>query len=177
LLSNHSAVVLLCKITAGLLGKIGMRRKHKVKREIHPDPKYNNVLVSKFINYVMRKGKKSLAQRIVYDAFFEVEKKLNKPALEIFDTAVKNASPLMEVRPRRIGGATYQVPKEVKGERRTALAMKWIIDAAKQRKGQPMSKKLAQEIIDAFNNEGAAVKKKNDTHRMAEANKAFAHFG
>ena len=154
-----------------------MRRKKKVKRPLVPDPKYNNLLVAKFINYVMKDGKKSLAQRIVYGAFEIIEKKLKKDALEIFDQAVKNVSPLLEVRSRRIGGAHYQIPREVRGERKIALAFRWILKAARARKGKPMTERLAAELIDAYNNTGAAIKKKEDTHKMAEANKAFAHFG
>jgi len=154
-----------------------MRRKKKVKRPLVPDPKYNNLLVAKFINYVMKDGKKSLAQRIVYGAFEIIEKKLKKDALEIFDQAVKNVSPLLEVRSRRIGGAHYQIPREVRGERKIALAFRWILQAARARKGKPMTERLAAELIDAYNNTGAAIKKKEDTHKMAEANKAFAHFG
>jgi len=152
-----------------------MRRKHKIKRPINPDPKYQNTLVAKFINHLMRKGKKTVAQRILYDAF-EILAKQKKEPLEIFDQAIKNVSPSLEVRSRRIGGANYQVPREVKGERRTTLAMRWIIAAARARKGKPMAEKLAQEMLEASQNTGAAVKKKIDTHRMAEANRAFAHF-
>jgi small subunit ribosomal protein S7 len=152
-----------------------MRRKKKVKRVIPPDPVYNNVLVSKFINQVMRRGKKELARKIVYQAF-EIVKQKTKDPLEVFDLALRNAGPLLEVRPRRIGGATYQVPREVKGERRITLAMRWIIEAARSRRGKPMREKLAEELIEAAENRGAAVKKKEDTHRMAEANRAFAHF-
>lgn len=153
-----------------------MRRKKKEKRIIAPDPLYNNVIVSKFINQVMRKGKKELARKIVYQAFEIVKEKTKKEPLEIFDLALKNVGPLLEVKPRRIGGATYQVPREVKGDRRLTLAMRWIIQAAKTKKGKPMRIKLAEELIEASENRGAAVKKKEDTHRMAEANRAFAHF-
>jgi len=152
-----------------------MRRPYK-KRNILPDRVYNDVGVAKFINKVMRKGKKTLAQKIVYSAFEIVKQKTNKDPLEIFKQAIENASPLLEVRPKRIGGAVYQVPIEVRGERRVSLAMRWIILAAKNRKGKPMSEKLAEELINAANNQGEAVKKRNDVHRMAEANKAFAHF-
>lgn len=124
----------------------------------------------------MRQGKKTVAEKIVYDALREAEKKASKPGLEIFETAVKNASPLMEVKSRRIGGANYQVPREVRGERRVTLAMRWILEAARSQKGLPMSQRLASELMAAAKNEGAAVKKKLDTHRMAEANRAFAHF-
>jgi small subunit ribosomal protein S7 len=153
-----------------------MRRKKKEKRIIPPDPVYNNVMVAKFINQVMRRGKKELARKIVYRAFDIIKEKTQRDPLEVFNSALENASPLLEVRPKRIGGATYQVPREVKKERRSTLAMRWIIQAAKSRKGKPMKTKLAEELISASKNEGAAVKKKEDTHRMAEANRAFAHF-
>jgi len=153
-----------------------MPRKKFKKREIPPDPVYENVLVAKFINQVMRKGKKTLAQKIVYGAFEIIKEKTKKDPLEIFEKAIENAAPLLEVRPRRVGGATYQVPVEVKGDRRITLAMRWIIQAAKSKKGRPMKEKLAQELILASQNEGDAVKKKENTHKMAEANRAFAHF-
>ncbi len=153
-----------------------MPRKKFKKREITPDPVYENVLVAKFINQVMRKGKKALAQKIVYGAFEIIKEKTKKDPLEIFEKAIENAAPLLEVRPRRVGGATYQVPVEVKGDRRITLAMRWIIQAAKSKKGKPMKEKLAQELILAYQNEGDAVKRKENTHRMAEANRAFAHF-
>lgn len=154
-----------------------MRRKKKTKREITPDPKYGNIMVAKFINYVMRRGKKSTAQRVVYRTFDLLEKKYKEgEALAVFDTALKNVSPALEVKSRRIGGATYQVPREVRGERKFFLACNWILAAARTRKGKPIAEKLAEELMAASKNEGAAVKKKLDTHRMAEANKAFAHF-
>ena len=152
------------------------RRKKIKKRVIPPDSIYNNVMVAKFVNQVMRRGKKIIARKIVYRAFDIVKEKTKKEPLEIFQQALVNASPLLEVRPKRIGGATYQVPIEVKGERRITLAMRWIIQAAKQKKGKPMKKKLAEELINAAQNTGWAVKKKVDTHKMAEANRAFAHF-
>ena len=152
------------------------KRKKKVKRDISPDPVYNNVIVAKFINQVMRRGKKTIARKIVYGAFSIIKEKTQKEPLEIFDMALTNSSPLLEVKAKRIGGATYQIPREVKGERKLTLAMRWIIRAAKSKKGKPMREKLAAELIDAANNTGAAVKKKEDTHRMAEANRAFAHF-
>lgn len=152
-----------------------MRRKRKIQREILPDPKYNNILVAKFINHLMLKGKKNVAQKVLYSAFDILEKQKKEP-LEIFDLAIKNVSPLLEVKSRRIGGANYQVPKEVKGERRITLAIRWLIQAARNKKGKPMAEKLAEEFILASQNEGMAIKKKEDTHRMAEANKAFAHF-
>ncbi len=154
-----------------------MRRKKKVKRIINPDPKYDNTLVAKFINQLMKKGKKSVAQRVLYRSFeILAEKNKDKDPLEIFDQAIKNVSPLVEVKSRRIGGAHYQVPREVHGERRTTLAIRWLLQAARSKKGKPMAEKLAAELLDASKNTGAAVKKKEDTHRMAEANKAFAHF-
>lgn len=152
-----------------------MRRKKKVKREINPDPKYGSVLVASFINHLMKNGKKTVAQQVMYDSFKILEKQ-NKNPLEIFDLAIKNVSPQMEVKSRRIGGANYQVPREVRGDRKLTLAMRWIIQATQKKKGKPMAVKLAEEFILAANNEGAAIKKKLDTHRMAEANKAFAHF-
>ena len=153
-----------------------MRRKKKEQRAIPPDPLYSNILVSKFINHVMRKGKKMLARRIVYRAFDIVKEKTKKDPLEIFEQALKNTSPFLEVKSKRIGGATYQVPREVKGERRLTLAMRWIIKGTSLKKGKPMREKLANELMEAANNTGWAVKKKEDTHRMAEANRAFAHF-
>jgi small subunit ribosomal protein S7 len=153
-----------------------MRRKKKEKRIIAPDPIYNNVTVAKFINHVMRKGKKTIARKIVYSAFDIIKQKTNKDPLEVFEQALNNAGPLLEVRSRRIGGATYQVPREVRPDRRMTLAMRWILQGARNRKGKPMREKLAQELMYAAKNEGWAVKKKQDMHRMAEANRAFAHF-
>jgi small subunit ribosomal protein S7 len=152
------------------------QKKKKEKKEIASDPLYNNLIVAKFINQVMRKGKKTIARKIVYRAFEVIKEKTKKEPLEVFEKALENASPLLEVKPKRIGGATYQVPREVKGDRRMTLAMRWIITAAKAKKGKPMREKLAEELILAAKNEGTAVKKKEDTHRMAEANRAFAHF-
>ena len=152
------------------------RGKRKTKREISPDPVYHNVLVAKFTNQVMRKGKKNTARKIVYNAFDIIKEKTKKEPLEVFEKALENASPLLEVKPKRVGGATYQVPREVKGDRRITLAMRWIITAAKAKKGKPMREKLAEELMMAAKNEGSAIKKKEDTHRMAEANRAFAHF-
>jgi len=154
-----------------------MRRKKKIKKTISPDPRYDNILVAKFINQLMKQGKKSVAQRVLYRAFEILAKQdKKKEPLEMFDQAVKNVSPLVEVKSRRIGGAHYQVPREVRGERRTTLAIRWLIQATKAKKGKPMAEKLAAELLDASKNTGTAVKKKEDTHRMAEANKAFAHF-
>ena len=153
-----------------------MKRKKKIKRLIPPDPAYNNATVAKFINKVMRGGKKTIARKIIYQAFDIIKEKTKKDPLEIFEQALANAAPLLEVKPKRIGGATYQVPREVKRERRLTLAMRWIIQAAKTSKGKAMKEKLAKELIEAANNTGWAVKKKENAHRMAEANRAFAHF-
>lgn len=161
-----------------------MRRKKAEQIEIIPDPKYESVLVSKFINNLMQKGKKSVAQRIFYSALETAAKNLKKDlpagrqeiALEVLEQAIKNTSPLLEVKSKRVGGANYQVPYEVRGNRREALAIRWIIRAARKKKGKPMAEKLAKELMDAFNNTGEAVKKKDETHRIAEANRAFAHF-
>jgi len=152
-----------------------MRRAYK-KHKIAPDGVYNDIMVSQFINKVMKDGKKTIAQKIVYGAFDIIKEKTKKESLEIFKLAIENASPLLEVKPKRIGGATYQVPMEVRGERKLALAIKWILDGARSKKGKPMAEKLAQELIDVSMNQGSAMKKKADVHRMAEANKAFAHF-
>src|SRR3989338_7494082 len=153
-----------------------MRRPVKKKSHLEPDIKYSNLLVAKLINYVMQAGKKSVASRVVYDAFEIAEQKAGKPGLEGFEKAMENGSPQMELRSRRNGGANYQVPVEVRPERKVALALRWIIESARSQKGKPMSEKLAEELINAANNTGNAVKKRNDVHRMAEANKAFAHF-
>ncbi|OGZ18767.1 MAG: 30S ribosomal protein S7 [Candidatus Nealsonbacteria bacterium RBG_13_42_11] len=152
--------------------------KFKKKRRIitSSDPVYNNLIVAKLINHVMRRGKKTVARKIVYNAFDIIKTKTQKEPLEVFQGALKNATPLLEVKPKRVGGATYQVPKEVTADRGLTLAFRWIIKAAKSKKGKPMREKLAEELIMAFKNEGSAVKKKEDTHRMAEANRAFAHF-
>ncbi|PIZ88875.1 MAG: 30S ribosomal protein S7 [Candidatus Nealsonbacteria bacterium CG_4_10_14_0_2_um_filter_38_17] len=152
------------------------RRKKREKRNIIPDPTYNSVTVAKFINQVMRKGKKTIARKIVYGAFDIIKEKNKREPMEIFDLALKNAGPILEVKPKRIGGATYQVPREVRGERKLALAFRWIIQAAKLKKGRPMKEKLAEELMNASNNTGVAIKKKEDTHRMAKANRAFARF-
>jgi len=153
-----------------------MRGKKIKKRILPPDSVYNNVLISQFINQVMRRGEKNMARRIVYQTFNIIKEKTQKEPLEVFEKAIENVSPALEVRPKRIGGATYQVPVEVKGERRIALSLRWIIQAAKMRKGKLMKDKLAEEIINSANNTGWAVKKKEDTQKMAEANRAFAHF-
>jgi small subunit ribosomal protein S7 len=153
-----------------------MRKRRAEKRYIKPDPKFNDITISKFINVLMNDGKKSAARKIIYGAFDIIEGKTKKPGLEVFRQALTNVQPIIEVRSRRVGGATYQVPSEVRPERRIALAMRWIKIYANQRNDKTMSQKLAQELIAASNNEGSAVKKKDDTHKMAEANKAFAHF-
>ncbi len=153
-----------------------MRRPIKNRPVIQPDAKYSSVLISKLINKIMQGGKKSIAEKIVYGALEYAEAKLNKPAMEVFEQVMQNAGPNMELKSRRIGGANYQVPIEVKPERKVALAIRWIIEAARSQKGKAMNEKLGEELVNAFNNAGGAVKKKNDTHRMAEANKAFAHF-
>lgn len=155
---------------------VNMRRPVKKRHKPEPDSKYTSPVVAVLINKIMQSGKKLIAQKIVYGAMEEAEKKLNKPAIDVLNTAIDNAGPQVELRSRRIGGANYQVPFEVKAERRLILAMRWIINAARSQKGKPMKEKLAVEIINAFNNTGVAIKKKVDTHKMAEANKAFAHF-
>jgi small subunit ribosomal protein S7 len=152
------------------------RRYRPPKRKIKPDIKYNSVPVAKFINKVMKDGKKSLAERIVYKAFDIVEERVKRNCLEVFEKAVNNATPILEVRPRRVGGATYQIPVEVPKERGMSLAMRWLVQEARKRRGKSMAEKLADELIDAFNGSGAAVKRKENLHRMAEANRAFAHF-
>ncbi|MEM0963380.1 MAG: 30S ribosomal protein S7 [Bacteroidota bacterium] len=153
-----------------------MRRKQAEKRIPIPDPIYGDVTVAKFISAVMRDGKKSVAQRLVYGAFDLVEERTGEPGVEVFRQAITNAAPLVEVRSRRVGGATYQVPIEVRPERRTSLAFRWLLQYAKARGDKSMANRLAAELIAASRGEGGAVKKKDDTHRMAEANKAFAHF-
>jgi small subunit ribosomal protein S7 len=154
-----------------------MRRPIKNKHEVVSDSVYNSVKLSRFINYVMVDGKKDVARKVVYGAFEKIKEITKNPnPLEVFDIALKNASPSVEVRSRRVGGANYQVPREVRAERRIILAMRWIVSAARDRKGISISQALAEELINAYNNEGSAVKKKEDTHKMAESNKAFAHF-
>jgi small subunit ribosomal protein S7 len=154
-----------------------MRRKLKAKPKISPDFTYDSEKVTKFINYIMLHGKKNTAREIVYNSFGVITELTKNPnPLEVFETALKNTGPTMEVRSRRIGGANYQIPREVRPERRQYLSMKWIVDAARAKKGKAMHVKLAEEIIAASNNEGDAVKKRENTHKMAEANKAFAHF-
>lgn len=154
-----------------------MPRKGRVeRRQIPLDPKYNDVLLQKFINCVMRKGKKSLAEKIVYGALDIIRDRTKDDPLKVFKQAVENVKPVLETRPRRVGGATYQVPIEVRPERRISLAIRWIIQYAKERNERTMKERLAAELLDAFHNRGGAIKKREDTHRMAEANKAFAHY-
>ncbi len=153
-----------------------MRRNRAEKRSVIPDPRYNSEVVAKFVNNVMERGKKSLAARIVYDAFAIMEERTKRPAIEVFEEALKNATPLVEVKPRRVGGATYQVPVEIGSARRMALAMRWLIENSRKRSGRDMSARLAGELMDTARNEGSTVKRREDTHRMAEANQAFAHF-
>lgn len=153
------------------------RNQRKVeRRKVEPDARYKSVLLSQFINKTMLNGKKSVAIKLVYGAMDQIQEELKTEPLEVFETAVKNASPQVQIRSRRIGGATYQVPIEVKAGRKLHYAFVWIRDGARSRKGKPYDKCLAEEIIDAYNNTGSAVRKKEETHRMAEANKAFAHF-
>jgi small subunit ribosomal protein S7 len=152
------------------------RRKRVIKREVLPDPKYHDPMVTIFINNIMKSGKKSVAEKIFYQAIEIVEQKLKQPGIDTFKQALNNIKPVLEVKPRRVGGATYQVPIEVKPERRTALAIRWMIIAAKARSEKTMRDRLAGEIMSANKNEGGAVKKKEDTHKMAEANKAFSHY-
>lgn len=146
------------------------------KRNIKPDSLYNSVEVSKLINKIMKNGKKNIARKIVYGCFDILKEKTKKEAMDVFITAIDNVSPFLEVKSKRVGGATYQVPVEVKSDRKLTLAMRWIISGAKSKKGRPMKESLSLELLDAFNNTGWAVKKKIDTHKMAEANRAFAHF-
>jgi small subunit ribosomal protein S7 len=153
------------------------RKKTKsFKRDVTPDIKYQSVLVAKMINKIMRDGKKRTAESLLYGAMDEIEAKMKQPPLEVFEAAIKNVSPAVQVRAKRVGGATYQVPMEVRGDRRLHLAMTWILGSTRAKSGKSFDKLLAQELMDAFNNQGESIKKKEDTHRMAEANRAFAHF-
>lgn len=152
------------------------RRNRPPRRIVTPDPVHGSRLAGAFINKLMERGKKSTAQHVFYDALEFAQARGGKPGLEVFELAVKNATPLLEVKPRRVGGSTYQVPMEIRPERREALALRWLIGAARARKGRPMAERLAAELLDASRNTGATVKKKEETHRMAEANKAFAHY-
>lgn len=152
------------------------RRRAALKRKILPDAKYGNKVVAKFINCLMKAGKKSVAEKALYSALDEIKRKTKQDELEVFLEALENVKPNVEVRSRRVGGATYQVPVEVRSERRLALALRWIIDSARKRSERVVSMKLAAELLDAFNKRGAAYKKRDDTHRMADANKAFSHY-
>ena len=153
-----------------------MRRRRPEKRQVLPDPVYNDILVTKFVNYVMECGKKGVAEKIFYGAMDQIKQKTKTDGLVIFEKAIENASPSVEVKSRRIGGATYQVPMEVRPKRAQTLAMKWIVDSAIKRNEKTMRERVANEILDAFNNKGNAVKKREETHKMAEANRAFSHF-
>ena len=152
------------------------RRRRAEKRRVTPDPKYHNVELSQFINKVMLNGKKTVAQRIVYDALDKASQEVRRPQMEVFDQAIRNTTPMVEVRSRRVGGATYQVPTEVRPERRLALSMRWIIQAARARQGRPMADRLSVELAEAARGQGTAVKRREDLYRMAEANRAFAHY-
>lgn len=153
-----------------------MRRKIKIKKEIKPDFVYESEIVEKFINHILKSGKKSIARKIMYSVLDDIKKKTKSDPLVIFEEAIKNTSPILEVRSRRVGGANYQVPREVRPRRRITLAMRWILGAARAKKGLDMASKLSAELIAASKNEGAAIKKKENVHKMAEANRAFAHF-
>jgi len=153
-----------------------MRGKRAPKRDLDPDPKFGNLQIAKFINYVMLDGKKSTAQRVVYDALDRIAEITKKDPVEVFDAAIKNVGPALEVRSRRVGGANYQIPVPVRGERRITLAYRWILAVARGKGGRPMADRIADELIAAANNEGDAIKKKEDVQKMAEANRAFAHF-
>jgi small subunit ribosomal protein S7 len=153
-----------------------MRRAKPEEREILPDIRYNSVQVQTMVQHVLKRGKKSLATGLVYDAMDLIQERTQKSPLEVFETALKNVSPVMEVRPRRVGGATYQVPMEVSADRRTTLAIRWILSAARDRSGKSFPDKLAGELIDAFNETGSAIRKRDETHKMAEANRAFSHY-
>jgi small subunit ribosomal protein S7 len=153
-----------------------MRKRRAERRPLSPDPKFNDILVSRFINSIMLDGKKTTARRILYEAIEEIERRTGQPGFEVFRKALFNAQPIIEVRARRVGGATYQVPSEVRPERRTALSIRWLLKSSRARGDKTMARRLASELVAAANNEGGAVKKKDDVHRMAESNKAFAHF-
>jgi small subunit ribosomal protein S7 len=152
------------------------RRYRPEKRTVEPDLRYNNMHVSMFVNRLMRDGKKSTAQRVLYDSFDLIEERLSRPPIEVFEEALDNVKPQVEVKPRRVGGATYQVPIPVDSRRQIVLAMRWILQAARNRSGRSMAEKLAAEFMDAAGNQGTAIKRRDDTHRMAEANRAFSHF-
>lgn len=152
------------------------RRRVVAKRDVLPDPKFGNKVLTKFINHVMVSGKKSVAERIVYGALDKIQERTNKDPLEVFEAALESVAPMVEVKSRRVGGATYQIPVEVRPARRSALAMRWLVDAARKRGEKSIDLRLAGELVDAADNKGAAVKKREDVHRMAEANKAFSHY-
>jgi small subunit ribosomal protein S7 len=152
------------------------RRKRTFVKQWKPDPRYGNILVGRFIGNVMQDGKRSVAEKVIYDCFDVIHERTKKGGLNVFEQAIKNISPLLELKSKRIGGANYQVPIQVSGERRQTLAVRWILTACRAKKGKRMAEKLADELIDASNKIGSAMKKRDDTHRMAEANKAFAHF-
>jgi small subunit ribosomal protein S7 len=152
------------------------RRREVPKREVIPDPRYSSELVSSFVKKIMHDGKKSVAESLLYDAFAVIEEKTKKPAIDVFEQAIKNIKPMIEVKSRRVGGSTYQVPTEIRPSRQTALGIRWVIEFARKRPEKGMAYKLAGELMDAANQRGGAAKKREDTHRMAEANKAFAHF-
>jgi small subunit ribosomal protein S7 len=153
-----------------------MRRAKPEQREILPDIRYNSVYLQTMVQHVLKRGKKSLATGLIYDAMDLIKDRTQKNPIEVFDGALKNVSPVMEVRPRRVGGATYQVPMEVSADRRTTLAIRWILSAARDRSGKSFAEKLASELIDAFNETGSAIRKRDETHKMAEANRAFSHY-
>ncbi len=154
-----------------------MPRRAKIQRRVPPpDAKYNSELVSRFINKIMERGKKGLAERIMYGALETIQDRTGRAPLEVFEQAVYNATPVLEVKPRRVGGATYQVPVQIEGQRRQSLAIRWLLTSARSRNGKSMQEKLANELLDAFNGTGATIKRREDTHRMAEANKAFSHY-
>ncbi|MDQ3692652.1 MAG: 30S ribosomal protein S7 [Chloroflexota bacterium] len=155
-----------------------MPRRSKVQRRVMvPDARFQSEVLAKFINKVMQRGKKGTAERIVYTAMETIQQRTGREPLEVFEQALYNATPLLEVKPRRVGGATYQVPVQIEGARRTSLAMRWLLQSARGRSGKSMDEKLANELLDAFNNTGATIKRREDTHRMAEANRAFSHYG
>ena len=153
-----------------------MRRTKPVRREILPDARFNSIVVETMVHHIMRRGKMSVSRTLVYEALDIAQQRANRPALDVLEQAIKNVGPIMEVRPRRVGGATYQVPMEVPADRRLALAFRWIISAARARTGKSFSEKLSAEILDAANNQGSAVRKREETHKMAEANRAFSHY-
>ena len=153
-----------------------MRRNQAERRPVDPDPRFQSRLVTAFTNRVLMNGKKSVAERIVYNALDRVEGTTGRPGIDVFEQAVRNVTPVIEVKPRRVGGATYQVPVDIRAERRQALALRWLLNAARGRNGRSMEERLASEVLDAANNTGVAVRRKEETHRMAEANRAFVHY-